>query len=259
MRRPAVFTAIDATLLDATTFDAGAALPVLRRLQELDVPVVPITVMTLDEIAPIAAELGMRHAMIIEAGGAIARWNGAAWDVEPCGPPADAMLDVIRAIEESSGANLLVYSALPASIAARVSGRTGAMLERSRQRNFSEPFIIERGDLADVERAAATIGFSIRRGRRFFHLCRESNEGEAFSRVRAELRCDVAIGAGSALIDGGFLARCDAAIIIPESGGGVDEDLAAMLPEARIAQLPAPDGWAVAIEAAMQSIFARQE
>lgn len=127
--RVAVFTAVDGTLLDARTFDAGASRRAVKRLIDAGVPVIPVSVMTVDELAPIAAELGMRHAMIVEAGGAIARWNGQAWDVEPCGPPAGTLLDVVRDIEDRSGANLLVYSALPASRC-----RSGARAARERVR-----------------------------------------------------------------------------------------------------------------------------
>lgn len=251
MERLAVFTAIDGTLLDARTFDPGAARPVLHRLRAMSIPVVPVTVMTLEEIAPLAAELGMRHAMIVEAGGAIARWTGETWEVEPYGPPADALLDVIGEIEERSGANLLVYSALPDAEAARLSGRSGDMLRASTHRAFSEPFVLESGDLDAVIDAAAAIGFSIRRGRRFLHLCRASREGEAFARVCEELRCDVAIGAGGSPVDAGFLSRCDVAIIVPRPDGEPDAELLAKVPGARIAPAPGPDGWAAAVDDAV--------
>ena len=83
----------------------------MRRLNAAGVPVIPVSVMTLDEITPIADDLNLRHAMIIEAGGAIARWNGSAWEIEACGPPAETLLDVVLDIEQRSGANLLIYSA----------------------------------------------------------------------------------------------------------------------------------------------------
>src|ERR1041385_3030811 len=213
MQRVAIFTAIDGTLLHARTFAPGAARGALHRLRELAVPVVPVTAMTLDEIAPIAADLGLRHPMLIEAGGAIARWSGAAWDLEPCGFEAGAILDVIRDIEERSGANLLVYSALPQSVAARLSGRRGELLEASLHRRFSEPFVIEKGKVADVGRAAAAIGFSVRRGRRFFYLVRDGDERRAFERLRTELQCDVAIGLGASPVDREFLEACDVSII----------------------------------------------
>ena len=85
----AVFTALDGTLLDERTFNSGPAREIVRRLVNAGVPIVPVSVMTLDEVAPIAAELGLQHAMAIEAGGAIARWVDGAWQVEPCGPPAE--------------------------------------------------------------------------------------------------------------------------------------------------------------------------
>ena len=109
--RLAVFTSMDGTLLDARTFEAGASRAAVRGLLDAGVPVIPVSVMTLDELEPIAADLGLRHSMIIEAGGAIARWSGRQWEVEPCGPPADTLLDVVRDIEDRSGASLLVYSA----------------------------------------------------------------------------------------------------------------------------------------------------
>src|SRR3954453_7348634 len=91
--RCAIFTAIDGTLLDSRTFDAGRNREVIARLHDLRVPVIPMTVMTLDEIAPIAASLGLRDPMVIEAGSAIARWSDEQWIVEACAPRAEAMLD----------------------------------------------------------------------------------------------------------------------------------------------------------------------
>ena len=177
--RVGVFTALDGTLLDSRTFDAGANRAMIQKLLSAGIPVIPVSVMTLDELAPIAADLGLQQAMIIEAGGAIARWKDGKWEVEPCGPPAETLLGVVKEIEDRSGANLLVYSAMEESAAARVSGRSGEMLHASTLRRFSEPFVIESGDLTSIERAAAEVGFSVRRGRRFFHMCRECDQGEA--------------------------------------------------------------------------------
>lgn len=242
-----VFTSVDGALLDGRTFEPGPARETIARLRDSGVPVVPVTVMTLKEIAPIAVALGLRTAMIIEAGAAIARWSEGGWQAEPCGPPAETFLDVIGDIERASGASLLVYSAMSEAEAALVSGRSGQMLRASMHRQFSEPFLIESGDLDAVKRAAADIGFSIRRGRRFLHLCRECDEGEAFQRLREELRCDVAIAAGAAAVDAEFLALADVAILIPALDGDVDPELRAALPNARIAPLPGPEGWAAAV------------
>jgi predicted mannosyl-3-phosphoglycerate phosphatase (HAD superfamily) len=245
-----VFTSVDGALLDARTFEGHESRAAARRLAAAGIPVVPVSVMTFDELAPLAADFGLAHAMVIEAGGAIARWNGAGWDVEPCGPPGETLLDVIRDIEDRSGANLLIYSALRETDAARVSGRSGMMLHASMQRCFSEPILVESGELESVKEAAAAIGFSIRKGRRFFHLCREFDKGEAFMRIREELGCETAIAVGGTAIDAEFLARADVAIIVPGPDGTLDDDLVSSVPGARIAPLPGPAGWALAVEEA---------
>ncbi|HEX6639817.1 MAG TPA: hypothetical protein VF215_01825 [Thermoanaerobaculia bacterium] len=256
--RLAVFTAVDGTLLDSRTFDAGKNRATIERLAAADIPVVPMSVMTLDELAPIAASLGLQTAMVVEAGGAIARWKDGRWEVEPSGPRAETFLSVITEIEDRSGASLLIYSAMEESAAAKVSGRSGEMLHASTRRAFSEPFLIESGDLEAVERAATEIGFSVRRGRRFFHLCRECDEGEAFSRLRDELQCDVTIAVGGSLVDAEFLARADVPIVVPAADGTIDAELVARVTAARIAPSPAPAGWAAAVEEAVRSTTSKR-
>ncbi len=256
--RLAVFTAVDGTLLDSRTFEAGESRTTIARLLAADIPVIPMSVMTLDELAPIAAGLGLQTAMVIEAGGAIARWKNGKWELEPCGPPAETFLSVVTDIEDRSGANLLIYSAMEESAARKVSGRSGEMLHASTRRAFSEPFVIESGDLEAVKRAATEMGFSVRRGRRFFHLCRECDEGEAFSRLREELQCDVTIAVGGSLVDAEFLTRADLPIVVPAQDGTIDPELLAKVAAARIAPSAAPAGWAAAVEEAVRTTTSKR-
>ena len=252
--RPVVFTALEGTLLDFETFEAGASRAALKRLANEDVPIVPVSVMTMSELEPIARDLGFKHAMIIEAGGAIARRTPTGWNVEPCGPESDVLLDAVAAIENRSGADLIVYSVLPEQEAARLSGRSGAMLSRSTQRGFSEPFVVEKGDIADVEKAASELGFKVRRGRRFFYLCRADVEGEAFLRLREELHCDLAIAVGGSPLDAEFLLRSEIPVIVPGADGEVDPELRTRVPRARVAPTSGPAGWAAAVEEIQASI-----
>lgn len=251
--RIAVFTAIDGTLLDSHTFEAGENRAAIARLLDAGIPVIPVSAMTLEELEPIAKKLGLQHAMIIEAGGAIARWKDGRWNVEPCGPPAETFLDVVSEIEDRSGASLLVYSAMEDSAASELSGRSGSMLDASRHRCFSEPFVIESGDPDAIARAAAELGYAVRRGQRFLHLCRSCDEAEAFTRLRAELQCDVSIAVGGSVIDVDVLNRADVAIIVPRAVGAVDTELLARVPAARVAPSPAPYGWAIAVEDAVRT------
>lgn len=255
-RHPAVFTAIEGTLLDFETLDWSASRLILRRLSAAGTPVIPVTAMTLEEMEPLAREMGLRHAMIIEAGGAIARWKNQAWEVEPCGPDADTLLDLVSTIEERSGADLTVYSVLPEKEASRLSGRTGTMLRCSTRRHFSEPFVMERGDIAAVTKAAASLGFTIERGQRFYHLCRPGAETEIVNRVRAELRCDVAIALGGSPLDAELLACSEVPIIVPGPHGRPDPELVLKVPQAHIAPAPGSRGWAAAMKEVWRSVAA---
>ena len=55
---------------DAVDLDP-VVLFLVERLLAAGIPVIPISVMTLDELAPIAADLGLQRAMVIEAGGVV--------------------------------------------------------------------------------------------------------------------------------------------------------------------------------------------
>jgi len=243
----AVFTTVDGTLLDAQSLSAGPAADAVRQLIDADVPIVPVSAMTLGELEPIARELGLRGTMILEGGVAIARSTEQGWEVEPCGPPRDLLLEAVRVIEDLSGASLLLVSA---------SDESDEAGQASCESCFGEPFVLESGDLEEVRAAAARLGLTVRRGRQFLHLCRERDEGDAVARVRAEIGCAVAVAVGASAVDGEFLARADIAIVIPGPDGELDPELLARVPNARIASGPAPHGWAAAIEEVRQTLDA---
>jgi mannosyl-3-phosphoglycerate phosphatase len=240
-RSIAIFTAVEGTLAGSRTLHR-----MIHEIQQAGASVVPVTAMTLGEVKPILRRLGIDGPAIVEAGGGIARPLKSGWSIEPCGLSAEAWLDVVRDIEERSGASLLVYSALPEPEALRLSGLKGSMLQHSMQRRFSEPFVIEQGDLESIREVAASIGFHVRQGRRLFYLSRRSDEGKAFARVRAELRCEIAVALGASALDAEFMRHAELPIILP-GAGGPDPELLAEVPGARVAPAPAPDGWVAAV------------
>ena len=255
MNRWAVFTDLDGTLLDATTFDLEPARPMLDRLRGANVPVVPVTSKTFDEVEPLARELGFRHALIVESGGGIAGWDGGEWIFETIGPSSDVLRQAIDELQRRSGARIARYSAMDAVDAARNSGLTGEALARSQRRRFSEPFILESGLPEDVIGAAAAMGLRVRRGGRFLHLGGLSGKGEAVARVREELGSDVRMVAlGDAPMDAEFLGLADIPIIIPHRDGTPDPELLVRVPHARVAPAPGPAGWAAAVGAVWREL-----
>ncbi len=240
-RSIAIFTAVEGTLAGSRTVRRT-----IREIQQAGASVVPVTAMTLEEIKPVLRHLGIDGPAIIEAGGGIARPLKSRWSIEPCGLSAEAWLDVVRDIEERSGASLLVYSALPEPEALRLSGLEGPMLQHSMHRRFSEPFVIELGDLESIRRAAASIGFHVRQGRRLLYFSRQCDEGKALARVRAELQCEIAVAVGASPLDAEFMRHAEIPIIVP-GVRGTDPELLAEVPGARIAPAPGAAGWVAAV------------
>jgi mannosyl-3-phosphoglycerate phosphatase len=255
MNRWAVFTDLDGTLLDSTTFDFEPARPVLERLRRAHVPVVPVTSKTFDEVEPLARDFGWHHALIVESGGGIVGWDGDRWIFESTGPSSDALCLATDEIEHRTGAQIALYSAMDAATATRYSGLTGDSLRRSQRRRFSEPFIIEAGDAEKVIEAAAAMSLRVRRGGRFLHLGGISGKGDAAARIRDELGRDVTIVAlGDAPLDAEFLDLADIPIIVPHREGTPDPELVLRVPHARVAPVHGPAGWAAAIDAVWREL-----
>jgi mannosyl-3-phosphoglycerate phosphatase len=250
MIRWAVFTDLDGTLLDSTTFDFEPARPTLDRLRAANVPVIPVTSKTFDEVEPLVRELGLHHAFIVESGGGIARRDGDRWILESTGPTSDQLRQAIKEIEHRAGARIVRYSAMHAAEAEWYSGLTGHSLAQSQRRRFSEPFIVEAGAPEEVIGAAAAIGLRARRGGRFLHLGGTAGKGDAVLRIREELGPDVTMAAlGDAPMDAEFLALADIPIIVPQRNGIPDPELVLRVPRARVAPAPGPAGWAAAVDA----------
>lgn len=256
-----VLTDLDGTLLDADDFSFEAALPAIERLRAARIPIVPVTSKTVAELVPLATRLGLSGPAIVESGGAIASLEEGSWVVTPLGVPIEQIRARVPAIEARSEARLSLFSSMDESEAERSSGLGGVALERARQRQFDEPFILLEGELARVARAAEAHGLVVREGARFHHLCGPVTKGEAVCRLLATwAERPRVIALGDAPMDGEFLALADLPVIVCGRDGRPNAALVAEVPDAMVTREPAPRGWAEAINAildrAMRSVDA---
>ena len=70
--QPIIFTDLDGTLLDHYSYSFEAAIPILDKLEQLGIPVIPITSKTFAEVSRLRDQLNNRHPFIVENGAAIA-------------------------------------------------------------------------------------------------------------------------------------------------------------------------------------------
>jgi mannosyl-3-phosphoglycerate phosphatase len=69
--QPIIFTDLDGSLLDHFDYSFSAAEPLLRQLEELQIPVVPVTSKTAAEVVQLRQQLNNPHPFIVENGAAI--------------------------------------------------------------------------------------------------------------------------------------------------------------------------------------------
>ncbi|AEB10844.1 mannosyl-3-phosphoglycerate phosphatase [Marinithermus hydrothermalis] len=263
-----VFTDLDGTLLDPTTYRADAARPALAALQARGIPVVFCSAKTRAELEVHRQALGVTDPFIAENGGAIFipegyfpfPLEGAAardgYQVLELGLPYPEIRRRLKAIEARLGLPVRGFGDLtPQEVAAR----TGLSLEAARRaqaREYDETLVLE-GSPDEVRRILEAIqaaGLRWTHGGRFYHATGPSDKGRAVRILTALFRkafgpvYTVALGDGPN--DRPMLEAVDRPILVEKPTGGWEAMPLAGLQRVRGV---GPVGWRRAIEALLDA------
>ena len=260
---PIVFTDLDGTLLDHSTYSFAPAADVLAELRRRRTPVVLATSKTRAEVRALIRALALESPAIVENGGALLLPRGhlrtppearrvRGFDVLPLGASRPALVQALREIAAETGARLRGFADMTSHEVRERTGLRGEAVRQAREREFDEPFLLETPVLAEaVTKAAERRGLRVTRGRRFFHLTGDTDKGAAVRRLlelyAAEGRRFVSIGLGDAANDLAMLQAVDRPILVPRPDGSCDPDLERALPHAERAPEPGPEGWSAAV------------
>lgn len=249
MRLAAVLTDLDGTLLDRGGVLGDAARAAVLALRRRSVPVVPLTSKTEVELRAFLAELDLGGLGSFENGAGVVSPRGTV--VSGKAVPAAQLLARLAELARLSGLSLVPAAALSAAELRRLTGLAEEKLPAMLARGFGLPFLAPGGADGALTRAAAALpGLRLTRGGQFWHLSGEHGKEDAVGLLLdAALVSRPLAGLGDAPNDAGFLALCDAVVIVPREGGGADPALAAALPGARVAPAPTGQGWAAAVAA----------
>jgi len=256
-----IFTDLDGSLLDHDGYSHAGAAPALRIIRARRIPLVFVTSKTRAEIERLQADLDIREPFAAENGGGIFfpagyrgfRIPGAierdSHRLIPLGRPYE---EIRRFVEERKTRFALRGAAdLSLEELVALTGLTPEQALLAKQREFSEPFLLEDGgQLEALREEALAAGLQITRGGRFHHLVGiRQDKGEAVRRVTEIFRENAAgelltVGIGDRPNDAPMLAAVDIPVVIPHPDGQY-EGLA--LPYLLRARHPGSLGWNEAV------------
>jgi len=252
-----VATDLDGTLLDETTYGFDPARPALVALARSAAVLVLASSKTRAEMVPLARELGLRAALIVENGGAVLiPAAGDGYDTVVCGVERARLVAALDEIGREAGVALHGFASFTAARVAELTGLADDAAARALRRDYDEPFLVEDESRAPAVAAAARRrGLRVTRGGRFFHLTGDADKGGALRLLRARLeatgRTFRSVGLGDAGNDLPLLRAVERPIVVPRADGRPDPALAAALAGAELAPAPGPEGWNLAVLAVL--------
>jgi mannosyl-3-phosphoglycerate phosphatase len=259
-----ILTDLDGTLLNHENYDYRAALPILAKLKELNIPVIPVTSKTRAEVANLRSEIGFNDPFIVENGSGIFlpqidnRFASDELTLEDnyylkrLGCTYIEARAGLRIIQSEIREILRGFGDFSDVEVATLTGLSHLKAKQAKAREFSEPFVTPKEVSTDeLEAAAAEYGFRILIGDRFCHLIgADAGKGKAVNWLlnyyRSTVSTDkiVTIGLGNSPNDLEMLETVDIPIAIA-SQQGIHPDLANrgwLVP-----QSPGAAGWAEAV------------
>jgi mannosyl-3-phosphoglycerate phosphatase len=253
----AVFTDLDGSLLDHDTYAFETARPALERIRDQRIPLVFTSSKTRPEIENLQATMGIREPFIVENGAAVFFPDDYRnWEVQGGirQPPytvvrLGATYSEIRRWVQAlpPGLNIQGFGDLSVEDLERLSGLSPAQAGRAKQREFTEPFLVDDDSIIfDLQALAEASGLTITRGGRFYHLTGSAQDkGIAVRRAVAVILRNMGpplctIGLGDSANDEAMLQSVDIPILIPHPDGSYESLEVAGLKKARY---PGSRGW----------------
>ncbi|MFA6902777.1 MAG: HAD-IIB family hydrolase [Gallionellaceae bacterium] len=255
MKHQIIFTDLDGTLLDESTYSYAAALPALSLIAASGTPLVLCSSKTRAELEIYCSRLQNAHPFIAENGGGIyiphgyfsARKNSIesdSYDIIQLGLPYAEIRRMFAQLRAQTGAKVRGFAEMSV---AEVAALTGLAVEEAllaKQRDFDEAFVFDGATDENFLRAIESAGLHWTQGR-IFHLTGEHDKGRAvqilLSMYRQQYGEVASIGLGDSLNDLPMLQAVDQPVLVRHQDGSFDTRI--NLPRLHRTSLPGPAGW----------------
>lgn len=193
-----VFTDLDGSLLDHHDYSYRDALPLLRALERLAIPVIPTTSKTRSEISQLREELANEHPFITENGAAVlipvdyfteqpaATIERDGFWVREFSSPREHWLDLLNGMKSRFDGEFDYFFQAGTAGISRMTGLSADKAARANQREYSEPVLWLGSPQRKLEFMAAlqSQGASVQQGGRFLAVSGDCDKGRALVWLR---------------------------------------------------------------------------
>lgn len=266
MTHVVIFSDLDGTLLDETSYAFSEARSALDAVRRKGIPLVLVSSKTSAEIRSVRKRLENEHPFISENGGGVFIPDGyfpfapdgelrGRYRVISLGSPYSVIRSVFRDLREELHAPVRGFGDMSVGDIAALTGLSPDEAVLASQREFDEPFIFDGAPDADFLGAIEQRGLRWTRGK-IHHLMGNSDKGRAvrllqgyFERTRSRM---VTIGLGDGLNDLPMLQAVDHPVLVRRADGIHDPDV--RLPALLRTEGIGPAGWGEAVQALLAKL-----
>jgi mannosyl-3-phosphoglycerate phosphatase len=254
-----IFTDLDGTLLDDTSYSFEPAHEALAEIRIRRIPLVLCTSKTRAETEVWRSQLQNQDPFVVENGGAAFIPEGYfgsysnelrdRYEVLEFGSPHLHLVRVLRECSAESETPIRAFHTMSAAELAVESGLTIEHAELAKRREYDEPFtIVNRKSPEALRRAVASRGYRVVRGGRYFHITGANDKAAAVAQLLERFREArgniVSVGLGDGLNDTQLLNAVDLPILMPSAHL---EELQAAVRRGKVARAAGPSGWNAAV------------
>lgn len=255
LQKTIIFSDLDGTLLDETSYSFKDALPALNLIQARAIPLVLCSSKTRAEIEACRLDMHNSHPFISENGGGIfippgyfsAPIEAATHDgyqLITLGSPYAEIRSRLVALRDQLGARVRGFADMTAEEVAELTGLSCDAACLAKQRDFDEPFVFDGAPDERFLQAIENAGLGWTQGR-IFHILGKHDKGRAVETLKTLYEHEYgdisSIGLGDSLNDLPLLQAVDRPVLIRHQDGSYDSriDMAGLVKT----QHPGPQGW----------------
>ncbi len=253
-RQLLVFTDLDGTLLDHDSYAWKPAARALRRLSELDIPLIFNSSKTATEIVELRQELQNSHPYIVENGGAVFLPTETGEEIHHFGANYQQIRRILTSLRNKHDYPFSGFADMGPDGVVAATGLDKASAEAACDRQSTEPLLWQ-GDDAHLEafrQDLAKEGLQLVKGGRFFHVMGQTDKGLAMNWLTERYRqADpetkfVLVALGDGPNDLPMLQLADIAVVLrPQTGPALT-----VSGHTRVIRpgFPGPNGWQEALD-----------